>query len=242
MGFEILAAVDLLGGRVVRLRRGAFEKATVYGDDPVATAVELVAAGTRWLHVVDLDGARAGHPVHQAAIAAILQAIGGRASVEVGGGIRDEAAAALLLGDGVSRVVLGTAALGEPELLGRLVARHGPDRVAAAIDVRSGNAVGEAWRSGAPGRDPAAVIHRLAEAGVGVFEVTSIDRDGTLDGPDLDLLRALADLDAGAIVAGGGIRSAADVKAIRDAECAGAIVGRALYERRLDVRSLILEV
>lgn len=241
MGFEILAAIDLLGGRVVRLRRGAFEEATVYGSDPAATAVRVVEAGFQWLHIVDLDGARAGHPVHRVAIASILQAIGGRASVEVGGGIRDETAAGLLLGDGVSRVVLGTAALGEPELLGRLVARHGSDRVAAAIDVRDGQAVGEAWRAGAPGRDPAALIDRLADAGIGVFEVTSIDRDGTLEGPDLDLLRALADVATGAIVAGGGIRSAADLAAVRDAGCAGAIVGRALYEGGLDAGNLPFE-
>lgn len=242
MDFEVLAAIDLLGGRVVRLRRGAFEEATTYGDDPVATAMDLVAAGIRWLHVVDLDGARSGHPVHRAAIAAIVKAVGGRAAVEAGGGIRDEADAALLLGDGVSRVILGTAALGEPGLLGRLVARHGPDRVAAAIDVRDGTAIGEAWRAGTSGRDPVAVIHRLAQAGIGVFEVTPIDRDGTLEGPDLDLLRALVALDAGAIVAGGGIRSVADAQAVRDVGCAGAIIGRALYENRLDARSLLSEL
>lgn len=239
MGFQVLAAIDLLGGQVVRLRRGAFDDATVYGTDPAATAAWLVDAGVPWLHVVDLDGARAGHPAHRAEIAAILEAVSGRAAVEVGGGLRDEAAASSLLEDGVDRVVLGTAALAQPDLAGRLVARHGTERVAVAIDVRGSLAVGDAWRTGAAGSGPEVAIRSLQAAGIATFEVTSVDRDGTLEGPDLDLLRRLVELDAGAIVGSGGIRDGADVAAIRDLGCVGAIVGRALYEGRVDVRGLL---
>jgi phosphoribosylformimino-5-aminoimidazole carboxamide ribotide isomerase len=238
MGFEVLAAIDLFGGRVVRLRQGDFDQATAYGDDPAAVAAGFVAAGIRWLHVVDLDGARAGRPVHGSEIAALLRAVEGRASVEVGGGIRDAAGAATLLDAGVDRVVLGTAALRDPALARELVGRFGAERVAVAIDIRDGRTLGEAWRAGATGDDPAAVVGRLADVGIRTFEVTAIDRDGTLEGPDLDRLRTLVELDAGAIVAAGGIGSSADVAAVRAVGCVGAIVGRAFYEGRLDPRDL----
>jgi len=241
MGFEVLAAIDLLGGRVVRLRRGDFDSAIAYGEDPSAVAERFVAAGIRWLHVVDLDGARAGRPVHGSAIAALLRAVEGRASVEVGGGIRDAVAAASLLDAGVERVVLGTAALRDSTLAAALVARFGPERVTVAIDIRDGRTLGEAWRAGATGDDPAAVVARLSDAGVRTFEVTAIDRDGTLEGPDLDGLRGLVELGRGAIVAAGGIGSSADVAAVCAVGCVGAIVGRAFYEGRLDPRRLVEE-
>lgn len=239
MGFEILAAVDLHGGRVVRLRHGDFAQVTAHGDDPVATAEELVKSGARWLHVVDLDGARTGRPVHGRMIGAIVRAVGHRAAVEVGGGIRDETTAAELLEAGVTRVVLGTAVLRDPPMAERIIERHGADRVAAAIDVRQGRAVGEAWQPGATAVDPATAVRRLADAGVLTFEVTAVERDGTLEGPDLPALRRLIDLDAGAIIASGGIRSIEDLVTIRDAGCAGAIVGRALYEGRLGLREAL---
>lgn len=242
MGFEVLAAIDLLDGRVVRLRRGAFEAVTTFGDDPTAIATAFVDAGIRWLHVVDLDGAREGRLVHGSAIAAIVSAVAGRASIEVGGGIRQALAATQLIDQGVDRVVLGTAALADPALVAELVGRLGPDRVAAAVDVRDGLAVGDAWRAGAAGAEPAAVVRRLAEAGVGVFEVTAVERDGTLEGPDLDRLREMVALGAGAVIAAGGIRSSLDVEAVRAVGCAGSIVGRALYEGRIDPRRLVAQV
>lgn len=235
MAFHILAAIDLHGGRVVRLRRGEFSAVTSHGDDPVAVAGRLVDVGARWLHVVDLDGARSGRPVHGPAVQAIVSAVAGRAAVEVGGGIRDDVMADALLNGGVERVVLGTAALLEPELARQLVERHGPEHLAVAIDVRAGRALGHAWHAGEPGRDPAAAMQRLAAAGVTTFEVTAIERDGTLDGPDLELLGELVRLQAGAVIASGGIRSIEDLVAVRDVGCVGAIVGRALYEGRVDL-------
>jgi len=235
MGFEVLAALDLRDGQVVRLRRGDFDAATVVGRDPIGTTEALIGQGVRWLHVVDLDGARAGRPIHREAISAVVAAVAGRASVEVGGGIRDEQAVADVLGAGVIRVVLGTAVLRDAGLAARIVERHGSSAVVAAIDVRDGRAVDDAWQDRAGGVEAGEAIRRLEAVGVQVFEVTAIDRDGTLEGPDLELLGALVELDAGQVIASGGIRSIEDLERVRDLGCAGAIVGRALYQGRIDI-------
>ncbi len=149
--FELLPAIDLRGGRVVRLVQGDFARETVYGDDPVATAEALATAGATWIHVVDLDGARAGTPIQTVAIEAIVRAVGSTVRVEVGGGLRNRASVEAVVSLGVARVVIGTAALAEPGFAGSLVRAHGADRIAVALDVRAGEAVGEGWRSGAPG-------------------------------------------------------------------------------------------
>lgn len=232
-GFEVLPAIDLRGGRVVRLLRGDFGRETVYGNDPVAVARAFVDEGARWLHVVDLDGAR--DPAHRQveAVTAIVVAVGEMAHVEVAGGLRDESAVAAVLAAGAARAVVGTAALADPAFAARLVARHGAERIAAALDVRDGLAVGHGWARGARGPTVENALARLAAAGVATFEVTAIDRDGTLDGPDLELLARLVARRRGAIIASGGIAAAADLAAVRRAGCTGAIVGRALYDGRL---------
>jgi len=237
---DLLAAIDLRGERVVRLREGDFERETAHGDDPAATAAALVGQGIRWLHVVDLDGARAARPVHAEAIAGIVDAVGGRAAVEVGGGIRDTETAGRWLEGGVARVVIGTAALRSPGFAAELVEAFGQDRVAVAIDVRAGRVVGDAWQPAGMSADLEAVLAVLAEAGVRTFEVTAIDRDGSLAGPDLDLLRAVrAAVPAAAVIASGGIRSIDDLRAVRDLGCGGAIVGRAIYEGALSLPEAI---
>jgi phosphoribosylformimino-5-aminoimidazole carboxamide ribotide isomerase len=237
--FEVLPAIDLRGGRVVRLRQGDFDRETSYGDDPVATARDFVAAGSGWVHVVDLDGARDGEPRQLELVGRIASGLAGRARVEVGGGLRTPAAVAMALDAGAARVAIGTAALRDPGFAARLVERHGAGRIVASIDVRDGLALGEGWRTGAPGLPAAAAIERLAEAGVVAFEVTAIERDGLLEGPDVALLRSLAALGLGRIIASGGIASIDDVLAARAAGCSGAIVGRALYEGRIDLGDLL---
>jgi len=231
--FEILPAIDLRGGRVVRLRQGDFERETAYDVDPAATAKAFAAGGARWLHVVDLDGARSGVPAQGRAIASIVAAVRERTQVEVAGGLRDVQAVAEALAAGAARAVVGTAALREPGFAGRLVGTHGSDRVAAAIDVRDGRAVGHGWSADAPGTDAAEAIRRLADVGLLTFEVTAIERDGLLEGPNLGLYERLVGLDLGAIIASGGIATLEDLRAVRDIGCSGAIVGRALYEGRL---------
>jgi phosphoribosylformimino-5-aminoimidazole carboxamide ribotide isomerase len=235
MGFEILPAIDLRGGRVVRLRQGDFAQETAYGDDPVAAATAFVAAGARWLHLVDLDGARSGRPAHGAAMAAIAAAVGSRADVEIAGGLRNEPAVAAVLDAGASRAVVGTAVLADPAFASRLIAIHGPDRIVAALDVRDGTAVGHGWVRGSTGPDVIDAVDQLSDAGVRIFEVTSIERDGLLEGPNLALYERVVALDRGAVIASGGIATLADLEAVRDIGCNGAIIGRALYEGSLDL-------
>ena len=239
MGFDILPAIDLRGGRVVRLQQGDFARETVYEPDPAMVAAEFAEAGARWLHVVDLDGARSGEPANRREIEAIVTAVGERATVEVAGGLRDEASVATVLEAGAGRVVIGTAALIDASFAQRLVEAHGSDRIAVAIDVRDGLAVGQGWVAGSEGTAVTDAIERLADAGVETFEVTAIERDGLLGGPDLGLYARLRSLGRGAIIASGGVTTIDDVRAIRDAGCAGVIVGRALYEGRLDLRQVL---
>jgi phosphoribosylformimino-5-aminoimidazole carboxamide ribotide isomerase len=240
--FELLPAIDLRGGRVVRLIEGDFERETAYSDDPVGVARAFADRGARWIHVVDLDGARAGEPAQAATIRATVEAVDGRAQCQVAGGLRSEAAVAAALEAGAARVVLGTAVIRDPAFAGHLVARHGPDRIVAALDIRDGLALGEGWRPGAPGVLPADALAALADNGVQTFAVTAIARDGRLEGPDLELLASLIALDRGRLIASGGIGSLDDLRRVRDLGCAGAIVGKALYEGKLDVGEAIAEM
>ena len=232
-GFELLPAIDLRRGLVVRLVGGDFGRETIYGEDPVAFAIGFVDEGARWLHVVDLDGARDPTMRQVDVVSAIVAGVGDRASVEVAGGLRDAMGVDDVLHAGAARAVIGTAALADPSLAGRLVSTHGAGRIAVALDVRDGMAVGHGWQPGSPGVPVRDALGRLADQGVTTFEVTAIDRDGTLQGPDLSLLAVLVGLGRGAIVASGGISTLDDVRAVRALGCTGAIVGRALYEGRL---------
>jgi phosphoribosylformimino-5-aminoimidazole carboxamide ribotide isomerase len=233
--FDILPAIDLRGGRVVRLRQGDFDRETTYVESPAETARRFAEAGARWLHVVDLDAARTGLPTNRTAIESIVAAVGNRVGVEVAGGLRDADSVHAALGSGAARAVIGTAALRDPAFAGRLVASHGSDRIVVAIDVRDGRAVGHGWAPGTDGIDAVEAVMRLADAGVTTFEVTSIERDGLLGGPDLGLYERLVAMGRGSIVASGGIASVADLGAVQDRGCTGAIVGRAIYEGRIDL-------
>lgn len=237
--FDILPAIDLRGGRVVRLRQGDFDRETAYSDDPVRIATRFADAGARWLHVVDLDGARTGTPAHGEILRSIVTAMGDRVGVEVAGGLRDEDAVAAVLAMGASRAVVGTAALRDPAFARRLIGAHGPDAIAVSIDVRDGRAVGHGWVDHAQGMDAIEAVRRLDQSGVEVFEVTAIDRDGLLDGPDLGLYERILGIGRGSVIASGGIASLHDVQAVRALGCRGAIVGRAIYEGELDLRSVL---
>ena len=237
--FAVLAAIDLRAGRVVRLRQGDFDRQTAYDARPEILAATFAAAGAHWLHVVDLDGARTGIPAHIGEIAGIVTAVRERARVEVAGGLRDERSVDEALAAGATRVVVGTQALRDPAFAGRLIEVHGAGRVAVAIDVRNGRAVGHGWASDDPGIDAAEAIRRLADEGVGTFEVTAIDRDGLLEGPNLALYDRVVRLDRGSVIASGGIATLDDLRAVRAAGCTGAIVGRALYEGQLDLHEVM---
>jgi phosphoribosylformimino-5-aminoimidazole carboxamide ribotide isomerase len=237
--FEILPAIDLRGGRVVRLRQGDFERETAYGDDPLAVARQFAAAGARWLHVVDLEGARAGRPTQGKIIGEILEAVGEGTRVEVAGGLRTAGAVSAMIASGAARAVIGTAALSDPAMVGALVSLHGADRIAVAIDVRDGRAVGHGWATGAIGIDAEAAISAFADFGVVWFEVTAIERDGLLEGPNLGLYERLVQLGRGRVIASGGVTTLDDLRAIRDLGAAGAIIGRAIYEQRLTLEDAL---
>jgi phosphoribosylformimino-5-aminoimidazole carboxamide ribotide isomerase len=241
--FTILPAIDLRGGRVVRLRQGDFSRETAYDADPTTVARGFADAGARWLHVVDLDAARTGvamEGLNGAAIKAILAAVGDDVSVELAGGLRTDDAVDAAFAAGAARVVVGTAALQDPSWVGGLVTARGPDRVCVALDVRDGQAVGQGWVAGAAAVDVADALRRLADEGARTFEVTAIERDGLLKGPDLRLYERLAGLvPRTEVIASGGIAGLDDLRAVRGAGCAGAIVGRALYEGQIDLRDAI---
>lgn len=238
-GFDVLPAIDLRGGHVVRLQQGDFERETAFSDDPVAVARSFADGGARWLHVVDLDGARTGEPVHTAVIRDLVDAVGKRVAVEVAGGLRTQESVATVFGVGAARAVIGTAALRDPAFAGRLVATHGPERIAVALDVRDGLALGEGWRAGAAGIRAEDALAALADQGVTTFEATAIDRDGLLRGPDLELLTRLVAIGRGHVIASGGVSSVEDIRAARAIGCSGAIVGRALYGGGLDLAQAI---
>ena len=238
-GFQLLPAIDLRGGRVVRLAEGDFGRETVYEADPAEVARGFAAAGARWIHIVDLDGARDGARRQTDDVAKIVAAVGESVACEVAGGLRDEQAVAAVLDAGAGRAVVGTAALREPAFVERLVARFGAERVAVALDVRYGMAVGQGWVPGAFGVPVDEAVAALADRGARTFIVTAIERDGLLTGPNLDLLGRMIALGRVDIIASAGVSSLADVSAVRALGCAGAVVGRAIYEGRLDLAEAV---
>lgn len=234
---RLYPAIDLRGGRVVRLLEGDYDRETAYDDDPVAVAKGFEAAGAPWVHVVDLDAARTGRPENRDVVAAIAGAVD--VPVQAGGGVRDEAAAEALFEAGVRRVVLGTAAVEQPELVASLASAH-PGGVAVGLDARSGELAVRGWTDRA-GLTVADLVHRFTASGVAAFVVTEISRDGMLTGPDLvglaDVLAA-TDVD---VIASGGVGTLDHLRALaalRPAP-AGVIVGKALYEARFTVEEAL---
>jgi phosphoribosylformimino-5-aminoimidazole carboxamide ribotide isomerase len=238
---ELIPAVDLLGARVVRLKEGDFGRATDYGDDPTAVVGRWVGEGASRLHLVDLDGARAGRPVQAELIGRLARAAA--VPCQVAGGLRDDAVVDEALAAGADRVVLGSGLLADPGWAAELVRHHGPARIVAALDVRDDRAVGEGWTAGAQESDLLDIASRLASAGVGTFVVTAIARDGLMTGPDLELLEQVARIvTPAAIIASGGIASLDDLRELAERGYAGAILGRALYEGRIDLRAALAAV
>jgi phosphoribosylformimino-5-aminoimidazole carboxamide ribotide isomerase len=224
---------------VVRLSEGDFGRETVYGIEPAEVARGFAVAGVRWIHVVDLDGARDGTRRQTDAVQRIVAAAGEQVACEVAGGLRDEDAVAAVLAAGAARAVVGTAALRDPALVARLIDRFGPERIAVALDVRDGLAVGQGWVPGASGVPAEGALGVLADRGARTFVVTAIERDGLLSGPNLELLGRMVALGRGEIIASAGVTSLADIAAVRSIGCVGAVIGRAIYEGRLDLADAV---
>jgi len=236
--FEIVPAIDLLGGRCVRLEQGDYARATCYREDPGEQAAEFVAHPIPRLHVVDLDGARGGSPANLDAIRRIARVAGAaRVPLQLGGGIRSLAAIEAALALGVDRVVLGTAALRDPALLARACREH-PGRVVVGIDARAGRVAVEGWLE-TTATSAAELARRAADAGAAAIVHTDIARDGMLSGPNLEATAELAAVCAVPVLAAGGIGSEADLERARAFSArgvAGVIVGRALYTGAIDIR------
>lgn len=233
----IYPAIDLLGGVCVRLYQGDYDAVTRFSDDPLAVARSFGAQGAEALHVIDLDGARDGAPVHIDLVVRIATEVG--LPVQVGGGIRRGENLATYLESGVHRVLVGTAAVSDPEWLADAVTRYGPDRVAAAVDVRDGEVVTDGWLTGS-GRDVDSVAASLTEIGIRTVLYTDTRRDGTLTSVDADGSRHL--VEAGfRVIAAGGISSVADIRKLRVAGASGAVIGSALYRGRLTLAAALAE-
>ncbi|KAA5603873.1 1-(5-phosphoribosyl)-5-[(5-phosphoribosylamino)methylideneamino]imidazole-4-carboxamide isomerase [Roseospira marina] len=235
----LFPAIDLKDGQCVRLLKGDMNKATVFNDSPGRQAGLFVAAGCRWLHVVDLNGAFAGQPVNEAAVEAIITAAG-ETPVQLGGGIRDLSTIEFWLEKGVARVILGTVALRDPELV-RKACTEFPGRIAVGIDARDGMVAVEGWAetSRVTALDLAL---RFEDAGVDAIIHTDIDRDGVLKGPNLEATAALAESLTTPVILSGGISSLEDVRAVAAQAhrgIIGAISGRALYDGRLDLHAAV---
>ena len=227
---ELYPAIDLLDGRVVRLQQGDYDQSTVYGDDAVSVARSFADQGAPWIHVVDLDAARTGSPRNRAVVAAIAAAVDGRARVQTGGGVRTVAEAEALAEVGVARVVMGSAAVNTPELVAeaaQLVA------VAVGLDHRNGELAVHGWTEGS-GVQLFDALAWFPDAAA--FVITDIGRDGMLQGPDVEGLRAAAAATSIPVIASGGVATLADVAALGQVPgIAGVITGKALYEGRFTV-------
>jgi phosphoribosylformimino-5-aminoimidazole carboxamide ribotide isomerase len=229
-----LPAIDIRDGKAVRLEQGRFDRETVYVDDPLEAARSWVEAGARSLHVVDLDGAREGEPQNLQHLKRITEEL--RIPVQYGGGLRSFASARDALAAGATRVVLGTAAYNDIEFLDEALAAWGV-RVVVAIDVRGGHVSVSGWTEETQ-MLPDEVIDRMQRRGVKQFVYTNADRDGMLNGPDLDEVARIAELIRGRWIYSGGISSADDLRALRDLRLmnlAGVISGKAIYEGRLTI-------
>ena len=230
----LFPAIDLKDGQCVRLKLGDMEQATVFNDDPAAQAKSFAAQGFEWLHLVDLNGAFAGKPVNAAAVEAILKAID--LPVQLGGGIRSLGHIEAWLEKGIRRVILGTVALREPELVREACAKF-PGRIAVGIDAKGGKVAVEGW---AETSELTAIdlANRFADAGVSAIIFTDIDRDGVLKGLNIESTLDLARSVPIPVIASGGLASMADIHRLLATDCAileGAISGRALYDGRIDV-------
>ena len=223
---EVIPAIDLRAGRCVRLHQGDFERETVFSDDPVAMALQWQAQGGTRLHVVDLDGAASGEPTHLGVISAIVSAL--EIPVQVGGGIRSVATATAWLEAGVERVVIGTAAVRDPDMVAEVCRDHGSERVVVAVDARDGMVALQGWTE-ASQVSVLDLAHRMADLGIVRLLYTDIARDGMLTGPDLATNAKLVEETGMAILASGGVSSVGDVRQLVATGVEGVIVGRALY-------------
>jgi phosphoribosylformimino-5-aminoimidazole carboxamide ribotide isomerase len=242
-GLDLYPAIDLRGGRCVRLEKGEAARETVYGDDPVAVARGFAEAGAEWIHVVDLDAAF-GTGTNRALIRDVVAAVPLR--VQTGGGLRTDEDLAEVLEAGAARAVIGTAAIENPELVHRAILRWGPERIAVGLDARGRRPAARGWTEES-GADLFDLAKSLVGLGVRTIIHTDIERDGMMGGPNLDLSAELAHASGAEVIVSGGMRGREDVDAVAAAHragrgIAGAIIGKAIYEGRIDLADALRSV
>ena len=239
---EIIPAIDLRGGAVVRLLQGDYDRQTTFGNDPVGVACGFEADGAPRIHVVDLDGAREGRRTQAAEVRAVAAAVG--IPIELGGGLRSAEDIAEAIADGVDRVVLGTAAVEQPALVERALAAHGAERVVVGIDAREGIASVAGWTES--GSIPATdLLDRMADMGVRRFIYTDITRDGTLTSPNFPAVADMvqrAEAVGARIIASGGIAEIDHLRTLANIGAEGAIIGAAIYLGTLDLAAAVAEL
>ncbi len=238
---DVIPAIDLLGGRCVRLYQGDYDQVQTYGENPVEVARQWQSEGATYLHVVDLDGAKAGQPANLTAIEAIARAVD--IPVQVGGGLRDRASVASLLNLGVQRIILGTIAVEQPDLVTQLCQEF-PDQIVVGIDARAGKVATRGWLETSEVL-ATELAQRMAIAGAAAIIYTDIYRDGTMQGPNLEALRELAGAIELPIIASGGVSSVRDLLSLLALEplgVTGAIVGKALYTGEVSLKEAIRAV
>lgn len=236
---RLYPAIDIKGGQCVRLRQGKFEDVQVYSDSPARMAEYWAAEGAEFLHLVDLDGALAGKLVNEEAIRAVTAAV--KIPVELGGGVRTLENIEALRKLGVFRVILGTKAVEEPELVAQAVERFGPEHIAVGVDARDGLVATRGWES-VSRLTAVELCRQMEEMGVRTVIYTDIARDGMLQGPNLAMTRKLAESTGLEVIASGGISCLADLEELEAAGIPGAILGKSLYEKKIDLREALERV
>lgn len=233
---DILPAIDLIGGQCVRLIQGQYDKQITYKDDPVAQARQFLEAGSQWLHVIDLEGAKAGRPVNADVVAQIAAQVPGL-KIELGGGVRDEAAIVQMLEAGVTRLILGSSAVKQYDWFCQM-ARKYPQRLVLGLDARGANVATEGWLEEGS-QTVLEFAKKSADLPLAAIIYTDITKDGMLAGPNIERTRALVEAVDLPIVAAGGVTTVDDVRTLKDIGVAGAIIGRALYESTITVETAL---
>ena len=233
---EVIPAIDLIDGRCVRLYQGDYSRETVYSDDPVEVALRWERLGARRIHVVDLDGARAGSPQNLDVISRIADAV--RVPVQMGGGVRTIDSIREVIDSGVDRVMLGTVAVRDPAIVTSACEQFGAETILVAIDSRDGNVAVSGWTDGSE-TSATDLLRLMMDASVRTFLCTDISRDGTLAGPDYDLMRRLVAIAGNGVIAAGGIASIDHLRDLAYIGVGGAVIGRALYTGDIDLAEAV---
>ncbi|MBU9712765.1 1-(5-phosphoribosyl)-5-[(5-phosphoribosylamino)methylideneamino]imidazole-4-carboxamide isomerase [Evansella tamaricis] len=244
--FTIYPAIDIRGGKCVRLIQGDYNQETVYGDSPYDMAAGFAEKGANWIHMVDLDGAKAGEPVNHEVVLKTAKALHGRAQVQVGGGIRTKESVQSYLDGGVARVILGSAAISHPEFVKEMLSEYGGDRVAIGIDARDGYVATHGWLETSTVKAEE-LAEELARFGAETFIMTDISRDGMLSGPNVEAIANLGKVTGKQVIASGGVKDMDDVRELvrryhSGEGVAGAIIGKALYTGRVSLEEALREV